>query len=139
MPPPDRTGEFVKALPPGPWRWIGWLLPHEETTPRGMFRWRVIVVTILIPTSVATLLAFGQIPAMFSGFASMTDVQQIAQQIDRLGQRSLEAQILDLRIRQCGAATPEARQLYAARIQPLLIEYLTLTGKVYPLPACSDL
>lgn len=139
----DDTGEVAKLMPGGPLRWLAWLLPHERTTPAAMFRWRVIVVALLLPTASLTALAYGGVPwvseHLFSGFATKNDVQQISSRVDRMDQRLLESSILDLRIRQCAATTPEAKQLYAARIQPLLIEYLQLTGKTYPLPACSDL
>lgn len=139
----DDTGEVAKLLPPGPMRWLAWLIPHEHATPRGMFRWRALIVALLLPTAAFTALAYGAVPwvsqHVFPGFATTADVKEISQRVDRMDQRLLESNILDLRIRQCAASSPEAKQLYAARIQPLLIEYMQLTGKAYPLPACSDL
>jgi hypothetical protein len=143
LPDKDPTGEVAQLLPAGPLRWVAWLIPHERTTERGMFKWRARMAITLVATSLVACstaaLAFGKVPWLFSGFASTQDVQQISQRVDRIDQRLLESNILDLRIRQCAASTTEARQLYASRLQPLLIEYISLTGKNYPLPACSDL
>lgn len=118
------------------------LIPTTDHSPKQQYQWRLRVGLVLCATFTGlvsvTLLAFGLLPG-FAGFAQAGELQAVVKEVRAGRAQALDAQILDMRIRQCAASSSEAKQLYWSKIAPLTIEYQNVTGKTYPLPACSDL
>lgn len=119
------------------------LVPSPDAHPRIQYRWRLRVGLVLCGTfaglCVTTVLAFGLFPLVFTGFAHAGDIQQLNSRMDKSDARYIDQQLFELRKGHCRAPTEESRQLYWARMSPLLSEYQQLTGRTYILPACADL
>jgi hypothetical protein len=73
------------------------------------------------------------------GFAVASDVARLRQDVTTLRTDTLEQQIFDTRVRQCGANTVEARRFYLEKFQEQLRRYKELTGGEYRAPGCPEL
>jgi hypothetical protein len=122
---------------------LNWIVPPPDTDAAGHrgWQWRIAAFTAMSFFGVVTIsiLAFGLIPAVFAGFASSEALQATVSSSNQRWVYQLDKQILDYRINQCHATSPEARQLYFSKMQWLMEEYQRLTRQNYVLPACVDL
>lgn len=122
---------------------LKWIVPPPDSdiAANHGWRWRIAAFTAMsfFGVIVMAVLAFGVVPQVFAGFASSLALQDSVAEQRQHWVYQLDKQILDYRINQCHAATPEARQLYYSKMQWLMEEYQKLTRQAYPLPACSDL
>lgn len=71
-------------------------------------------------------------------YAPASELREVRAQVIDLRASSYQAQLIDLRVRQCAAAAG-AKQWFAARIAELDKRYTELTGKTFPMPQCVDL
>jgi hypothetical protein len=110
-------------------------VPSISASPEAQYlhRLRVTLVacTAFLGLLASMALAYGVLP-WFDGFARASDVRYIRVHM-------LDDSLLELRINNCRAPTPEARQEYYRRIEVLKDEYLALTRIPYALPNCADL
>jgi hypothetical protein len=122
---------------------LKWIVPppDADVAANHGWRWRIATFTAasFMGVLTITILAFGLVPAVFAGFASSLALQDSVNEQRQHWVYQLDTQILSYRVQQCHATTPEARQLYFARMQWLMEEYQRLTKQAYPLPACTDL
>ena len=114
--------------------------PEDDHHATFWWKWRIAIMSAsaffgLIGVTVA---AFGLVPG-FDGFARASDVTVMRGEQRQHWVYQLDQQILDFRIKQCKAASSEAKELYAAKISQLELEYQNLTQRTYLLPACADL
>lgn len=128
--------DFIPSL-------LRWIVPppDSDTAANHSWRWRIATFTAMSFFGVVTMaiLAFGVVPTVFAGFASSLSLQDSVTEQRQHWVYQLDKQILDYRINQCHASTPEARQLYYSKMQWLMEEYQKLTHQSYNLPACADL
>jgi hypothetical protein len=98
-----------------------------------LYRLRVALVacTAFIGLFASTLISYGLTP-WFDGFARASDLRYVRIHL-------LDNDLLSLRISDCHAATPEARQEYYRRIVIMKGEYFALMQRDYQLPDCADL
>lgn len=119
-----------------------WLFPPDggDTLALRHWRWSMTVLALLTSISFGThlVLDWGYIPALYSGVASVEDVQRIVSDNTRQRVTDLQTKILDTREKQCTSPSGQLRQLYTQSLQNLLIEYARLTKLNYPTPACSE-
>jgi hypothetical protein len=122
---------------------LKWIVPPPDAdiAANHNWRWRIATFTALSFFGVIAItgLAFGVVPSVFPGFASAVALQDSVSEQRQHWVYQLDKQILDYRIQQCHAGTPEAKQLYFSKMQWLMEEYQRLTRQVYILPACGDL
>lgn len=122
---------------------LKWIVPPPDSdhAANQSWRWRIATFTAASFLGVLsiTVLAFGFVPFVFAGFASSTALEDSVKEQREHWVYQLDKQILDYRINQCHASTPEARQLYYSKMQFLMEEYERMTKQNYVLPACSDL
>jgi hypothetical protein len=122
---------------------IKWIVPPPDSDAAANhgWRWRIATFTAMSFFGVIaiTILAFGLIPNVFAGFASSLELQNNVAEQRQHWVYQLDKQILDYRIQQCHATTPEARQLYYSKMQWLMEEYQKLVRQNYFLPSCADL
>lgn len=123
------------------------LVPHPETTePAHVYRWRQTVALCLAlaigAIIMTTALAWGMIPLLFSGFASVAQVQDLASQQKDIRADQLAARITEARERQCYAQMEQNMPALGFATQQLN-EYLNLYFKVtkqsYRVPGCDEL
>ena len=130
-------------------RILGGLVPDHTADPEVQYRYQLrlgltmsIVVASVLGLGAITAAAFGLTP-WSQGFARQADVQTnqsaIVKEIRQNRAQSVDASLLDLRIKHCQAKDDTSRQLYWSRIAALMQEYQRLTGQTWPLPSCSDL
>ena len=128
--------EFIPTM-------IKWIVPPPDSDDAANhgWRWRIATFTAMsfFGVIVITILAFGLVPAVFAGFASSLALQDSVSEQRQHWVYVLDKQILDYRIQQCHASTPEARQLYFSKMQWLMQEYQKLVRQNYVLPGCDDL
>ena len=124
-------------------RVLGGLVPPDTADPRQQYRYQlrvgITLTGMLVGLTAVTVTAFGWVPAWSQGFAHTQDVQGLVTEIRQNRAQSIDNQLLELRIKHCKATTDESKQLYWAKIAPLMGEYQQLTGRAYQLPACADL
>lgn len=116
------------------WKFVTLGVPASIRVPLVNILWRLMV-------TLALLMAYGLASITgFPGFARADDVALLRQtQIDAAAE-IIAQNIFDTRVRQCGAASPEARLFYAERLQTLTNRYFALTRRMYsPIPACGEL
>lgn len=114
---------------------------HGEPAAIVAWRWKIFlaVTGMGVFMIIHVMLACGWLVMLHPGFASAGDLKQVIAQLEQSRLSSVDTAILDLRIRHCGAQTPESRQLYWSKMAPLMSEYQRATGRQYQLPACADL
>jgi hypothetical protein len=122
---------------------LNWIIPPPDADRAAnvSWRWRVAIFTALSFFGVICLavLSFGFIPLAFSGFATATALEATVTEQRQHWVYQLDKQVLDYRIDQCHAPTPEARQLYFSKMQWLLEEYQRINRQAYVLPTCAEL
>ena len=122
---------------------LRWIVPPPDAdiVANMGWRWRIAVFTAssFFGVIALALLAFGLVPIAFSGFASTYALEGSVAEQRQHWVYQLDKQVLDYRIDQCHASTPEARQLYFSKMQWLLEEYQRINKQPYALPACADL
>lgn len=122
---------------------LRWIVPPPDSdiAANHSWRWRIATFTAMsfFGVVIMAILAFGVVPNVFAGFASSLSLQDSVAEQRQHWVYQLDKQILDYRINQCHASTPEARQLYYSKMQWLMEEYQKLTRQSYNLPACADL
>lgn len=103
------------------------------------WRWAIAITTGATTLSLVfhILIACGWISALYPGFASAADVEQIRMDARIERQTDLEQKLLEVREKQC-IASGQVRVLHTFNLQKMLIEYQRLSGSVYPLPPCED-
>ncbi len=128
-----------------------------------MYRWMQAVATITISCMaglvVITILAFGLLPTIFTGFAKASDIQLTAESIKLMGEnfekvlegqnkariRAVDAEIMQVQERKCknektSPRNDEAISMARSKIIELMHEYEDLTnGKPYTLLTCDQL
>lgn len=118
------------------------IVPPINSAEDIQYAWRVRIALVSCAAFVGVLtitaIAFGYAPGV-SGFARVSDLDTVISEIKINRIDTIEAQILDLRIKHCKATTTEAKQLYWDKISHLMLRYERLTDKVFTLPACTDL
>jgi hypothetical protein len=118
------------------------LLPPQDHNPRKQFLYQLRVGIVVCFTFMGlvgiTLAAFGVTP-VFDGFAKSDDLKNVVSEIRQNRTTNVDSQLLELRIKHCDAKSSEAKRLYWSKIEQLLAEYFTLTGRQYQVPACTDL
>ena len=111
------------------------MVPSIDATPESQYLYRLrvalVACTAFLGLLASTAIAYGVFP-WFDGFARAADLRYVRVHI-------LDESLLELRINNCRATTPAARQEYYRRIVIMKDEYFTLTRTEYQLPACSDL
>lgn len=121
------------------------LIPPHDGDPEKIYRWRVILagMVILMAGSIGShiALACGFLPALFPGFASAEEVNNLAQQQIAMRVESLEDTLYNMRKDQCVAQSTgnlQAAQTQDQRIRDKLASYWKVTGgQRYELPPCS--
>src|SRR6266436_9350471 len=112
--------EFIENM-------LKWIVPPPDSdiAANHGWRWRIAAFTAasFFGVIIIAVLAFGIVPQVFAGFASSTALQDSVTEQQRHWVYVLDKQILDYRIQQCHAGTPEAKQLYYSKIQWLMEEY----------------
>jgi hypothetical protein len=116
--------------------------PLDSAHPDEHHRWRWSVTIVSLSTAIALViyiaLSSGYVSAVYSGFASASDLAQLQSEWREARETDLESRILDTRTKQCTANTT-VKHLYSDSLQKLLIQYHKISGRQYPLPSCSDL
>lgn len=71
-------------------------------------------------------------------FARAAEMKQLAEDLrsDRIDR--LDHDILNLRIQQCKATTPEAKREYGERLQELESKYFSIVGRSPRVPGCDE-
>jgi hypothetical protein len=131
------VSEFFSAL----WEL---LVPPLDAEHEKQYGWRVrmaiIAASSFFGLIAVSALALGMAAwTGFEGFARASETQVIIGQLKDLRAGQIEESILQLRIKHCEADSAAAKQLYWERIAELMTKYQQITGRVYSLPACSDL
>ena len=128
--------DFISAM-------LKWIVPPPDSDIGASHGWRIRIATFtamsFFGVIVMAILAFGMVPVVFAGFASSMALENSVTEQRQHWVYQLDKQILDYRIQQCHASTPEARQLYYSKMEWLMQEYQKLTRQPYQLPACGDL
>lgn len=116
------------------WKFVTLGLPENIRTPLMNIMWRMCV-------TLALLMAYGLASITgFPGFARADHVAALRQAQTDAASEVIAQNIFDTRVRQCGAASLEARIFYAERLQGLVNRYFALTQRNYsPIPACGEL
>lgn len=140
-----------------------WIIPPLDEAHDKQYGWRVRIALTAFVTflglCLVTAFAFGMIPHV-PGFARAGDLEaqiglvktQIAgvqlevsnnvgsvqRQLQADEAERIEGELLQLRLQHC-AAKKQSKELLWQRIAALLVKYQQLTGRVYPLPGCTDL
>jgi hypothetical protein len=124
-------------------RVLGGLVPPDSADQRQQYRYQlrlgITLSAVVLGLTALTVNAFGWVPALSEGFAHTTDVKSLVVEIRQNRAQTIDNQLLELRIKHCKATTDESKQLYWAKIAPLMGEYQQITGRPYQLPACADL
>jgi hypothetical protein len=142
------------------------LVPTMHADPKKQYQWRVRVGLVLCGTfgglCIVTAAAFGMVPAMFSGFAQVSDLDekiqravapirsaQVAQgaKTDRIEQllieqlaRSKAAELREAKRKFCKAEPASAdRDHLQTEMDRLQDEYVRLRGMRYLIPNCGEL
>lgn len=121
------------------------LIPPHDADPEKIYRWRVITAGVVIimaaGTSFHIALACGFLPALFPGFASASDVQNITHQQIVMRVESLGDALYNLRKDQCisqQAGNLQAAQTQDQRIREKRAVYRDVSGgRDYELPPCE--
>jgi hypothetical protein len=74
-------------------------------------------------------------------YAKRSELTELRQEVRSQSRRSLEIDILNLRVRQCRAladSNPEAARFAGETLQDRRIEYSEMTERQYPLPTCRE-
>lgn len=150
------------------WRMLAGLQPEPGADPVKQYDWDrrigltlAVVVLMTIMLVLVTVVAFGFMPFVHPGFVRADELpkatQQAAQQLQTqiaAVQAKVDANaeadkkrwaiqlanaIVEIRAKHCKAQTDEGRQMYWKQITDMLGTYTDLTGKVYIVPACTDL
>jgi hypothetical protein len=134
-----------------------WFIPPLDADPAHQYGWRLRlgVFTALSFGGVCgiTAFAFGYVPPQYDGFVRVSQSQAQAAQTDQKIQaviteiranraEAVENELLNLRIKHCQAiksSNAEATVLYWSKISDRMGKFQVLTGRVYALPACTDL
>lgn len=122
--------------------------PGDGATGGHIRRWRlwIAAATFLNALGLSThiMLACGFAAPFYSGFAQAESVAKVERRVEELAQEAkqqrvgwMEANILDVRQRQCTSPS-DVRKLYTMSLQKLLIEYTEVTGREYPVPDCAS-
>jgi hypothetical protein len=122
------------------WRLV---VPSFDATPAQQWWWQVrvgcVVCFLFGAVTLLPFVAVGAVP-LFSGFATSMQLQQLAIERRRDRAEEIDHDLLDLRSNHCAVLHDREKQnLYWSRIKPLMDRYYELTGRVYPLPNCSEL
>jgi hypothetical protein len=124
-------------------RVLGGLVPPDSADPRKQYRYQIrvgLTLSFLVLAFVGFVISdHGWMPTWSEGFARTADLRSLTVEIQKNRVQSIDNQLLELRIKHCNATTDDAKQLYWAKIAPLIYEYQQLTNRVYNLPACGDL
>lgn len=73
-----------------------------------------------------------------SPFANATEAESLKDNVSEIKIQLLEQSLLEARLRQCKAETPDSKQYYFERLQEKMNAYYNLTRRNYPIPACSE-
>lgn len=74
-------------------------------------------------------------------FASQSDLAEIKVDMAGITRRSIEIDILNLRVRQCealAASNQDAARFAGETLQARRLEYAQVTSRPYPLPSCRE-
>lgn len=128
----------------GIFRFLAGLLPKHDATKEEhynyMMRLGLTVSALVLCFGAAVVFAYGFVPGVTSGFARAESLTAVIGEIRANRTEELDAQLLNLRIKQCNASTDQAKQLFYDKIQRALDEYAYLNPKrSYPIPPCSEL
>jgi len=114
-----------------------WSIVSFDITPAqarvvGRVAWRMAIAAhIAIACGWAT--SFG-----ISGFASASEVDVLRKSMSTIASELLDQRILDTRLKQCTATSPEAKRLYTEKMQELLSRYQETMRRDYRLPSCDE-
>lgn len=128
----ELMNAFIEAIVPP---------PDADHAKQYVYRLRVTLVacTAFIGLAVFIAASMGWLP-WFGGFAKADDVGRNVASEHRFWAQQIDADILQLRERQCAASSSEAKQLYWERISRDINEWQRLSDKsTYPMPTCADL
>lgn len=139
------------------------LVPPELKDLSPLTKWRLWIVGVLAVTSLGSavhvLLACGYLP-FYAGFANAGDVskvrEEVTAQVASMEHRvmskidsqaetlktqrinTLKKDLFDARQKQCKAPSGAVRTMMTEQISNMNLEYASLVGSKYELPACSD-
>jgi hypothetical protein len=104
-----------------------------------MWRWWVAITVGVTAVTLAIhiVLSWGLFATIFPGFALANDVQQIREERRIERETDLEAKIIEVKMKQC-ESEGVVRQLNTQTLQKMLVEYVKLTSRNYPVPGCDD-
>lgn len=74
-----------------------------------------------------------------SPFAKAEESKAVNDMVLDLRVQILETSLLDARLRQCKADTPETKQYYYERLQEKMNQYFNITGRNYKPPQCAEI
>ncbi len=73
-----------------------------------------------------------------SPFAAAAEAESLKDNVSEIKVQLLEQSLLEARLRQCKAETPDSKQYYFERLQEKMNAYYNLTKRNYPIPACAE-
>lgn len=120
------------------------LVPPVNATDEALAMWRMGVFMAIVGLA-AILSAHISVSSGLlgeeRGFATQAAVGSLRSEMEGLTRRSLEIDILNLRVRQCeamGNGNQDAARFTGETLQERRVEYAQVTERTYPLPSCRE-
>ena len=116
---------------------MGGFLPPKSGDVEGNNRWQWMVFLKLWLLLVFAIWSLDLVPG-FPGLARADEMRQLGEEIRQSRVEMIEVQLFELRVKQCLADTPVARQAYGEQLAKAMRRFYELTGTRYELLNCSD-
>lgn len=120
------------------------LIPPADAAPEALAAWRMVVFIALITIGgglfthiTLTNGWMGVDPA----YARYSEVHEIKEEMRSQTRRSLEIDVLNLRVRQCEAlatGNQDAARFAGETLQERRLEFARVANHAYPLPSCRE-
>lgn len=122
---------------------LGYLYPPDGDDADGLSRWRLVMFGTVAGSAVATALLYLLLLGIIGpGYAQVTAVAEVRQEIRAGRATTVEQSMRELREKQCRHLRDNqavAARYSASQLDRLRSEYYRLSGREWPMPTCAEL